>query len=401
LVTPLLRQMAVFGHWLTAAILVLAAATFAYGLLLRDYAVNEMFLAVVGLAVAAIPDGLPAIMTITLALGVQKMARRNAIIRRLPAVETLGSVTVICTDKTGTLTRNEMTVRRVISAGQVFEVSGVGYAPHGGFSVDGNEISIAEHTVILELARAALLCNDALLREHDSVWRVEGDPTEGALLPLAMKAGLDPAFEHESLPRTDAIPFESEHRFMATLHHDHAGHGFIYVKGAPERVLEMCASQRSHGEDRPLDRAYWHAKIEATAVLGQRLLAVATRPVAAAQRELNFSDMDHGFILLGLFGIIDPPRDEAIAAVRKCQSAGIRVKMITGDHALTARAIGAQLGIGDGQAVLTGVDLEKLDDAQLQRAVTRVDVFARASPEHKLRLVTALQANGEIVAMTG
>lgn len=401
LVTPLLRQMTVFGHWLTAAILALAAATFAYGMLLRDYAVGEMFLAVVGLAVAAIPEGLPAIMTIALALGVQKMARRNAIIRHLPAVETLGSVTVICTDKTGTLTRNEMTVQRVISADQVFEVSGVGYAPHGGFSVEGNEIAIAEHAVILELARAALLCNDALLREHEGMWRVEGDPTEGALLPLAMKAGLDPAFERESLPRTDVIPFESEHRFMATLHHDHAGHGFIYVKGAPERVLEMCASQRSEGVDRPLDLDYWHAQIEATAALGQRLLAVATRPVTATQRELNFSEMDVGFTLLGLFGIIDPPRIEAIAAVRKCQSAGIRVKMITGDHALTAQAIGVQLGIGDGQAVLTGVDLEKMDDAALQSAVMSVDVFARASPEHKLRLVTALQANGEIVAMTG
>ncbi|MEK6707284.1 MAG: cation-transporting P-type ATPase [Pseudomonadota bacterium] len=401
LTTPLLRQMAVFGRWLTVVILGLAAGTFIYGSLLRSYSMSEMFLAAVGLAVAAIPEGLPAIMTITLALGVQKMARRNAIIRRLPAVETLGAVTVICTDKTGTLTRNEMTVQRVITTDQVFEVSGAGYAPHGGFSRGGQEVSVSDHLLILDLVRAGLLCNDARLREVDGIWRIEGDPTEGALIPLAMKAGFDPVYERESLPRTDVIPFESEHRFMATLHHDHAGHGFIYVKGAPERVLEMCASQRSLGEDHPLNIAYWLSKAEETAALGQRLLAVATKPVATTHRELNFSDMEQGFTLLGLFGIIDPPRDEAIAAVRECQSAGIRVKMITGDHAITARAIGAQLGIGNGQTALTGRDLGKMDDAQLQSAVVNVDVFARASPEHKLRLVKALQANGEVVAMTG
>ena len=401
LTTPLLRQMAVFGRWLTVVILGLAAGTFVYGSLLGSYSMSEMFLAAVGLAVAAIPEGLPAIMTITLALGVQKMARRNAIIRRLPAVETLGAVTVICTDKTGTLTRNEMTVQRVITAEQVFEVSGAGYAPHGGFSRGGQEVSASDHLLILDLARAGLLCNDAQLREVDGLWRIEGDPTEGALIPLALKAGFDPVYERESLPRTDVIPFESEHRFMATLHHDHAGHGFIYVKGAPERVLEMCASQRSLGEDRALDIAYWLNRTEETAALGQRLLAVATKPVATTHRELNFSDMEQGFTLLGLFGIIDPPRDEAIAAVRECQSAGICVKMITGDHAITARAIGAQLGIGNGQTVLTGGDLGKMDDAQLQSVVVNVDVFARASPEHKLRLVKALQANGEVVAMTG
>ena len=401
LTTPLLRQVAVFGRWLTVVILGLAAGTFIYGSLLGSYSMSEMFLAAVGLAVAAIPEGLPAIMTITLALGVQKMARRNAIIRRLPAVETLGAVTVICTDKTGTLTRNEMTVQRVITTDQVFEVSGAGYAPHGGFSRDRQEVSASDHLRILDMARAGLLCNDAQLREIDGLWRIEGDPTEGALIPLALKAGLDPVYERESLPRTDVIPFESEHRFMATLHHDHAGHGFIYVKGAPERVLEMCANQRSLGEDRALDIAYWLSRTEETAALGQRLLAVATKPVVTTHRELNFSDMKQGFTLLGLFGIIDPPRDEAIAAVRECQSAGIRVKMITGDHAITARAIGAQLGIGNGQVVLTGGDLENMDDAQLQHVVAGVDVFARASPEHKLRLVKALQANGEIVAMTG
>ncbi|MEJ2566245.1 MAG: cation-transporting P-type ATPase [Gammaproteobacteria bacterium] len=401
LTTPLLRQMATFARWLTAVILVLAAATFAYGLLLRNYSVGDMFLAAVGLAVAAIPEGLPAILTITLAIGVQRMAQRNAIIRRLPAVETLGAVTTICTDKTGTLTRNEMTVQRLIAAELCFEVGGTGYAPHGGFAIDGREVMLADHPVIPTLARAGLLCNDARLLESGGVWRVEGDPTEGALISLAMKAGLDPAFEQESLPRIDTVPFESEHRLMATLHHDHTGHAFIHVKGAPERVLEMCTRQLAAGRDRPLDLDYWHAAIEEVAGLGQRLLAVAMRPVDAAQRELNYTDLGHGFTLLGMFGISDPPREEAVAAVAACQSAGIHVKMITGDHAITARAIGAQLGIGDGRSALTGVELENMNDETLRGMARSVDVFARASPEHKLRLVAALQANDQIVAMTG
>jgi magnesium-transporting ATPase (P-type) len=401
LTTPLLEQITKLGRWLSVAILGLAASTFLYGFLFRNYAVDEMFLAAVSLAVAAIPEGLPAIMTITLALGVRKMAQCNAIIRHLPSVETLGAVTVICTDKTGTLTRNEMTVQRLITADEVFEVSGVGYEPHGGFSRNGQEVSVANNLLILDMLRAGLLCNNALLKKVDGIWKIEGAPTEGALIPLAIKAGFDPGYERESLPRTDVIPFESEHRFMATLHHDHAGNGFIYVNGAPEQVLEMCANQHNLREDLPLDIAYWSSKMEEIASRGQRLLAVAVKSVETAHRELIFSDMEQGFTLLGMFGIIDPPRDEAITAVRKCQSAGIRVKMITGDHVVTARAIGTQLGIGNGQAALTGSDLEKMDDAQLQKMVVNVDIFARASPKHKLRLVKALQANGEIVAMTG
>ena len=404
--TPLLRQMEVFGRWLTIAILLLAGFTFAFGWLVHRNEIGEMFLAAVSMAVAAIPEGLPAIMTITLALGVQRMARRNAIVRRLPAVETLGSVTVICTDKTGTLTRNEMTVQRVLTAEHALEVSGAGYAPHGGFSIAG-EAGNGKHNAqqqlpgILDLFRAGLLCNDSVLRASDGGWRVAGDPTEGALVSLALKAGLDASFEHEALPRTDVIPFESAHRFMATLHHDHAGHAFVFVKGAPEEVLEMCNRQRRCGEDEPLDLSYWHARMAETGALGQRMLALAVKPVVTAQRELNFADMEGEFTLLGMVGITDPPREESIAAVRACQAAGIRVKMITGDHAETARAIAAQLGIGDGGKALTGSMLDGMDEAALRRAVSETDVFARASPEHKLRLVEALQANGEIVAMTG
>jgi magnesium-transporting ATPase (P-type) len=400
LTTPLLRQMETFGRWLTIAIMALAALTFLFGWLVHHFDLGDMFLAAVSMAVAAIPEGLPAVLTITLALGVQRMAKRSAIVRRLPAVEALGSVTTICTDKTGTLTKNEMTVQRVITAVQVFEVNGSGYAPHGGFAIGDTEADISEHAHVLELLRAGLLCNDAALNKSEGQWHIAGDPTEGALIPLALKAGMDAEFEHGELPRTDHIPFESEHRFMATLHHDHAGHAFIFVKGAVEQVLAMCNQQRGLGEDQPLDLPYWHAQMAETGALGQRVLALAMKAVDHGQRELNFTDMEGGYTLLGMVGISDPPRDEAIAAVRDCRAAGIRVKMITGDHADTANAIAVQLGIGDGR-VLTGGELDALDDEALRRVVREVDVFARASPEHKLRLVTALQANGEIVAMTG
>jgi magnesium-transporting ATPase (P-type) len=402
--TPLLRKMAIFARWLTGFILMAASALFGFGVLVRGNSATDMFTAAVGLAVAAIPEGLPAILTVTLAIGVQRMASRHAIVRRLPAVETLGSVTVICSDKTGTLTKNEMTVQRVVTAQRTIEVGGTGYAPRGGFTSDGVEIDPAQAPELADIARLALLCNDAELRQgvdNDSAWHLQGDPTEGALLTLGLKAGLDRRFEAEALPRVDVIPFESEHRFMATLHHDHAGHAWVFVKGAPERVLGMCARQRKDGADAPLDNARWHAQIEALASAGQRVLALATAPVPPDKRELVFADVEQGLTLLAMVGIIDPPREEAILAVAQCRRAGIRVKMITGDHAVTARAIGSQLGIGDGTRAVSGPDLEKMNDAQLRGAVRDTHVFARASPEDKLRLVQALQADGEVVAMTG
>ncbi|MEI2780570.1 MAG: cation-transporting P-type ATPase [Candidatus Competibacter sp.] len=399
--TPLLRQMAQFGRRLSAAIVLAAAATFALGVFWRGQPADDMFMAAVALAVAAIPEGLPAILTIILAIGVQRMARRNAIVRRLPAVETLGAVNVICSDKTGTLTRNEMTVQRVVTAERVFEVSGVGYAPVGGFTVDDAPILAEEAADLQAIARAARLCNDAVLRDQGGEWRMEGDPTEGALLTLARKAGLDPAVEQARFHRTDSIPFESEHRFMATLHHDHRGHCVICVKGAPERVLPMCADERYAAGLQPLRRDYWHQRIEELAADGQRVLAVAFRHAPETQRMLTFAEVEFGLTLLGLLGISDPPREEAIRAVRKTREAGIRVKMITGDHGVTARAIAVRIGIGDGRTTLTGPELEAMDDATLREVVLETDVYARASPEHKLRLVAALQANRQIVAMTG
>ncbi len=399
--TPLLRQIAGFGHWLALAIVLLSLATFVIGVWWHGHPAREMFMMTVALAASAIPEGLPAIMTITLALGVRRMAQRKAIIRHLPAVETLGSVTVICSDKTGTLTRNEMTVQRVITAERLFEISGVGYAPEGAIHLLDAAVSAEQYPELGRIARAAVLCNDAQLRRNaDDTWQVIGDPTEGALLAFAAKAGADSAWERQTRSRTDAIPFESEHKLMATLHHDHEGSGTIFVKGAPERILAMCDVQEG-ASLQPLNRAYWDTAAREAASAGLRLLAIAAKTVDASQREVRFSDLESGFALLALVGIIDPPRDEAVAAVSVCHAAGIRVKMITGDHVDTARAIGARLGIGHGGLALTGSDIEAMDDERLREMVLDVDIFARASPEHKLRLVQAMQAAGQVVAMTG
>ena len=402
LTTPLLAQMAVFGRWLTVLILALAALTFAYGTFAGGQPWPEMVMAAVGLAVAAIPEGLPAVMTITLAIGVTRMARRNAIIRRLPAVETLGSVGVVCSDKTGTLTRNELTVQTVATIDAGFAVSGIGYSPDGRFLLDGREVAAGENRILAEIARACLLCNDAdLQRDGSGDWQVAGDPTDGALLALALKAGLDGDAERRHRPRTDVIPFESEHKFMATLHHDHEGHGVIYVKGAPERVVAMCSHAMGPSGPVAIDPDAWHARIEALADGGQRVIAVACRSTLPGSAELDMADVAEGLTLLGLCGLIDPPRDEAIAAVQACRDAGIRVKMITGDHAVTARAIGRSFGLaGDGRAV-TGPELDRVSDADLAGVADAYDVFARTTPEHKLRLVKALQSTGHTVAMTG
>ena len=273
--TRLTQRIDEFSKWLTGAILILAAGTMVFGLALRDYSFTELFFAGVALAVAAIPEGLPAIITITLALGVQRMARQKAIIRRLPAVETLGSVTVICSDKTGTLTRNEMTVTTILRADKAYQVDGAGYQPQGSFHVDGSTLEPGKDRSLIELIRAGLLCNDGSISQKEGIWSVQGDPTDGALVTLALKAGLNSQQCNEELPRKDIIPFESDHKFMATLHHDSHGKSIVYLKGAPERVLEMCSQERHAGGDKPIEISYWREQIEAIARLGQRTLAVA------------------------------------------------------------------------------------------------------------------------------
>ena len=402
LTTPLVRQMDVFARWLTILILLIAAILLAFGYFVEHYDFTYMFMVVVGLSVAAIPEGLPAVLTITLAIGVHAMARRNAIVRRLPAIETLGSVSVICTDKTGTLTRNEMMVASLVTHDKVFTIEGAGYDPMGDITLEGRTVTGKEHPLLAELARAAALCNDAALREHEGDWTVEGDPMEGALLAFAGKAGMDARDERGTWARTDAIAFDSKHRFMATLHHDHEGHACIFVKGAPERILSMCKEQRTaSGGTESLNEAYWHKKADSIATQGQRVLALTARPVPPAHAVLEHADVEGSLTLLGMIGLIDPPRPEAIAAVAECHAAGIRVKMITGDHAGTAAAIGRQIGLQNPNKVLTGADLDGMNDAALAAAVLEADVFARTSPEHKLRLVMALQSHGMTVAMTG
>ncbi|MCU7931831.1 MAG: cation-transporting P-type ATPase [Candidatus Thiodiazotropha sp. (ex Codakia rugifera)] len=399
--TPLLRQMGQFGRWLTVGILIIALFTFFFGVFLQDYLMAEMFLASVSLAVAAIPEGLPAIMTITLAIGVQRMAHRNAIIRKLPAVETLGSVMVICSDKTGTLTRNEMTVRSIATASETLHVAGTGYDPHGAITLNQHDQLPEGLPLLSEVTRAAVLCNDASLQQKESEWFVHGDPMEGALLIVGMKAGADIDILNKQYPRTDQIPFESEHRFMATLHHSHTGEAFIVLKGAPEQLLKICALQRTLDGDEPIDLNHWKQRTEAMGTQGQRVLAIAIKPVHNDKIELNYEDVRDGMIFLGMFGLIDPPRSEAIKAVEICSQAGIRVKMITGDHSATALAIARQLNLTNTEDVITGQVLESLDDEKLRQCVRDIDVYARVSPEHKLRLITLLQEQGLVVAMTG
>jgi len=404
LATPLTQRITRFSHWLMWAILALAALSFAVGTFVHGQSLVDMFLAAVALAVAMIPEGLVVVMTITLAIGVSRMARRNAIIRHLPAVETLGSTTVICSDKTGTLTRNEMTVQRLWAGGVEAEVGGVGYAPQGALSHAGQPLA-GLPPALHELLRAGLLCNDAVLREDDGGWRIDGDPTEGALIVAARKAGLLEAAEAAAHPRLDALPFESQHQYMATLHGGAPPQ--LYLKGAVEAVLARCShALAADGSLQPLDPDAVHAQVEAMARLGLRVLAFARRS-GQGLAHIGHDDVAGGLEFIGLQGMIDPPREEAVRAVRACHTAGIRVKMITGDHAVTAAAIAAEIGLDPRASrehpprALSGRELEALDPAAFEAAAADTAVFARVTPEQKLRLVQALQARGEVVAMTG
>lgn len=398
--TPLTRQMAQFSKILSIVIVGLAALMLGVGLAVHEQPLAEVFLAAIGFAVAAIPEGLPAILTITLALGVQRMAQRNAITRKLTAVEALGSVTVICSDKTGTLTKNEMTVRHVLTRGGFYEVSGTGYRPEGEITLEGEVASLARHGHLQALIEVVAVANDTHVAEEDGQWKVTGEPTEGALRTLAHKAGFD-AGAHE---RHASIPFESANKFMATLNTAPGGQRRILLKGAPDRLLERCRHELgADGGLEALDRAFWEAHIDALSSEGLRVLAAAARDVPASKDALAVADLEEDMVFLGLIGIIDPPRPEAIEAIRSCHEAGIRVKMITGDHAGTARAIGIEMGLGEADTlkVITGAEIEAASDEELQRIAHDCDLFARTSPEHKLRLVKALQARGEVVAMTG
>ncbi|MDK3018385.1 cation-transporting P-type ATPase [Pseudodonghicola flavimaris] len=402
LTTPLVHQMNVFSRWLTLFILILGASLLGYGYFVMHMDFGGLFMAVVGLSVAAIPEGLPAVLTITLAVGVRAMAGRNAIVRRLPAIETLGSVSVICSDKTGTLTRNEMMVASLAAADHVFSVGGNGYAPEGAVRWREADANPADHAVLMDFAAAAGLCNDAVLQQADQGWRVEGDPMEGALMALAGKITRDGADPFAAWARLDEIPFDAAHRYMAVLHQAPDGARALHVKGAPEAVLALCRDQLEPGDRRaPLNTSFWFRQVEELANEGQRVIAVAMAPAAAGEDMLDMANLKGRLTLIGLIGLIDPPREEAIAAVADCHAAGIGVKMITGDHAATARAIGERIGLKNCDRVLTGADIEAMDDSDLAAAASETDIFARTSPKHKLRLVAALQSRGLTVAMTG
>jgi magnesium-transporting ATPase (P-type) len=396
--TPLTRRLDALARQITLLIVLLSALAFAVGAWTRVLPWMDLFLAVVGLAVAAIPEGLPAVVTIVLVAGTRQLARRQAVVRRLPAVETLGAVSVICTDKTGTLTLNEMTAVRVALPGRVLQVSGRGHTPEGGFTHDGRAVNPDDDAELLDLLRCATLCNDArLVRAADQSWHIVGDPTEAALVVLARKAGLVDEAVRREWPRVDEIPFTSDARTMLTLHHDHAGHATILLKGAPEQVLALCASQ-SGGQ--PLDGAYWRRQELAAAEQGERMLAFARCVPPATQAQLSMADMGRHFDMLGLVGSMDPPRAEAGHAIATCRAAGIQVKMVTGDHAVTAAAIGRALGLRH-EAPLSGELIDALDDQALRERMAATDIVARASPAHKMRLVRLLQADGHLVAMTG
>jgi cation-transporting ATPase F len=410
LATPLTRKIAHFSHILLYAILALAALTVAVGIL-RGQPLFEMFMAAVALSVGAIPEGLPAAVTITLAIGVSRMAKQRAIIRKLPAVETLGSTTVICSDKTGTLTENQMTVQEIMAGGVLHKVTGAGYNPHAGkILLEGNSFDPGNFPALVECLRAGVLCNDSLLLNNDNNWQVQGDPTEGALLVVAVKSGADLAEHENRFPRLDVLPFESEHQYMVTLHEDkNDNKQLIYVKGAVEAVLARCGSRLDRGgEASDLDADGILHQVENMAKKGLRVLSFAGKELVTVVDTITHDDVRSGLIFIGLMAMIDPPRAEAVQAVRVCQAAGIQVKMITGDHAATAAAIAGQIGLtgittenGSSPRVLTGRDLAILSDRELIEQVEKTAVFARVAPEQKLRLVEALQSRGHVVAMTG
>lgn len=397
--TPLLRKMAVFARWLSVFILTLATILFAIGFYLHQISAHDMFMAAVGIIVAAIPEGLPVILTVALAIGVQRMASRHVIIRRLPAVETLGSVSVICSDKTGTLTRNEMSVQQVYLATNGLHISGTGYSPNGEFHMDEKKINPVEQPDLMDLSLTCVLCNDAEIDFHNH-FKLNGDPMEGALLALAAKTGLYRNELKKSFVLRDSIPFDPEHRLMATLYQE-GSESTIYLKGAPEAILSRCTFQLKNQKQEPFELSFWENKVTEMAMSGLRTLAIAYKPLLKAKKSLEMNDIVTDLILLGVVGIIDPPREEAIAAIKECRAANIQVKMITGDHAITALAIARQLGMGERDQVLTGKELHALDNSAFSEAIEHTDVFARTSPEDKLRLVKAIQEKGYVVAMTG
>jgi cation-transporting P-type ATPase F len=405
--TPLTRKINDFSKILLWVILGLAGLTFMVGRL-HGESLLDSFMASVALAVGAIPEGLPAAMTIMLAIGVNKMAHRHAIIRKMPAVETLGSTTIICSDKTGTITQNQMTVQHIYVGSKRYDISGTGYAPTGEITLDASKVDPHLQPVLMECLKAGLLCNDSRLIQNNAQWLIEGDPTEGALIVAAAKVGLSQDVLERNFPRIDVLPFESQHQYMATLHALDAETAVIYLKGSVESILARCETICGNDlQPQPLDKERVHQEVEAMAAHGLRILAFARKLQPVSIRAVNHGSVTGGLSFLGLQAMMDPPRQEAIAAISACQRAGIQVKMITGDHVATAAAIARQIGLAvttdttPRYFAISGHMLATLPDQELIITAQQTAVFARVAPEQKLRLVEALQATGHVVAMTG
>ena len=396
--SPLQERLTRFAWLIVVFVLVVTAVVFVLGLLTGESLAN-IALTAVATAVATVPEGLPVTVTVALAVGVWRMAQRRAIIRKLPVVETLGSCTAICSDKTGTLTRNEMTVRRILAGGREYEVTGVGYEPRGEILHAGTPISLADAPELALALRIGRHCNASSVYEEEGRHFAHGDPTEAALIVAALKGGLDHERELAEYPQLDERPFSSERQYMATLH-AHDGQRLVFVKGSPERVLEMSVAAAGLPE---LDAGQALAASQRLAAEGLRVLGMAMREAPPGTEELDHSTAESGLTFVGLQAMIDPPRPEAIEAIARCREAGIRPMMITGDHRVTAAAIGAQMGIVDDPEAeaVDGRQLETMSDEELSERVATVSVFARAAPIHKLRIVRALKGRGEIVAVTG
>jgi P-type Ca2+ transporter type 2C len=393
--TPLQRKIAQFTKTLMIAIFILGALNLLLGYLV-GFSFSYSFLATIALIVAAVPEMLPMLITSILALSASSMAKRNALIRLLPAAETLGSTTVICSDKTGTLTKNEMTVVKIYTGGKEYSVSGAGYQPSGIFSTDGQPETVLENSVLAESLKAGFFCSNATLANKEGKYEIIGDPTEGALVVAAAKAGIT-----EKLDRLDEVPFESDRMYMATLH-ENVKSNVLYFKGSPEVILKMCRYQLTDSGIETIEADRILNKVEEMAGQGLRLIGLAYKNILSEQKMIEGKDTGE-LVFLGLQGMIDPPREGVIEAIRKCKRAGIRTVMITGDHAKTAKAIAYQLGIINSpeDMVLTGEDLAKMNDQELYDKVNLVSVYARVAPEHKLNIARQLQRRGHIVAMTG
>ncbi|MEM2087383.1 MAG: cation-translocating P-type ATPase [Thermoproteota archaeon] len=403
--TPLEKRAREIGKWLGMIALTIAAAMIIIGIS-RGIPLLQILLFSVALAVAAVPEALPAVVTGSLAIGMYRMAKRNALVRRMPAVETLGSVTVICSDKTGTLTKGEMTVRRIYTLENRIGVTGVGYEPRGSFQVDGDsETGILRSEGFKLLMKCSLLCNDAELIREDDKWHIKGDPTEGALLVVAVKAGLQPEEIRKQYPRINEVPFSSERKLMTSIHLTPEGDKIFCMKGAPEKVLEKCIHIHESNGVKELTEERRNEILRVNDEMagnGLRVLGVAYKRTVKDTDVLDEKAVESNMIFLGLIGMIDPPREEAIKAVETCKQVAIKPIMITGDHKLTAISVAKELGIyREGDLVLTGEELEKIPDKELEEIVEKITVYARVSPEDKLKIVKAWKRRGHVVAMTG